>query len=89
MPNTRNIRALIENILREEMIRGRKLDKYATAMSRAIVDDIKDEDIKTVFNQKGEVGFELNIPEIEELEWLNGVIVMMNATEGSMSSDAK
>ena len=76
-------------LIREQMVQGRKLDKYTTAMSRAIVGALKDEDVKNAFHQRGEVGFELAIPELEELEWLNGVIVRMNATDGNMSTDAK
>ena len=70
------LRRSIKHLLYEEVIRGRKLDRYSTVLRRHVINAIKDEEIRAHFSQTGEAQFKLqDVPELDDIEYLRDVIV--------------
>jgi hypothetical protein len=70
------LRRSIQRLLYEEIIRGRKLDKYSTVLRRHVINAIKDEEIRSHFSQTGKAQFKLqDVPELDDIEYLRDVIV--------------
>jgi len=72
----------------KESTSGRKLDHYATLISREVVEALKHEDIKNTLQQSGEVNTRLDIEDIlEELEWVRDVYINIK-TGNAIDADA-
>jgi hypothetical protein len=70
------LRKSIQRLLHEEVIRGRKLDRYSTILRRHVINAIKDEEVRDHFSQTGEAKFKLqDVPELDDIEYLRDVIV--------------
>lgn len=70
------LRRSIQHLLHEEVIRGRKLDRYSTVLRRHVINAIKDEEVRAHFSQSGETQFKLqDVPELDDIEYLRDVIV--------------
>ena len=84
---------LLREMIREEIVRGRALDRYATMASRETISAIKDEAVRDAFNTNGRVDFALDIPEItDDIDYLRTIIIKMRegdrvATDGSYEFD--
>jgi len=70
-------------------VSGKGLERYTTLISREVINALKDEGIKSHFNEKGEAGFQMSIDDIlQDLEWVRGVFI--NLTSGEyVYADAK
>ena len=77
----------LKQIINEEIIRGRALDRYATMASRETIDAIKNEAVREAFNTNGRADFALDVPEItDDIDYLRTIIIRLR--EGDyVSSD--
>jgi hypothetical protein len=70
------LRRSIQLLLHEEVVRGRKLDRYSTVLRRHIINAIKDEEVRGHFSQAGEASFKLqDVPELDDIDYLRDVII--------------
>ena len=70
-------------------VSGRSLDRYVTLISREIVEALKDDGLKSHFNENGSAEFEMSIDDIlQDLNWVRSVLVYMNSGD-YVYSDAK
>lgn len=78
---------ILKEMIMEEIVRGRALDRYATMASRETIDAIKNEAVREAFNTNGRVDFALDVPEItDDIDYLRTIIIKMR--EGDyVSSD--
>ena len=57
---------ILRELIMEEIVRGRALDRYATMASRETINAIKDEAVREAFNTNGRADFALDVPEITD-----------------------
>ena len=78
---------ILKEIIIEEIVRGRALDRYATMASRETINAIKDEAVREAFNTNGRADFALDVPEItDDIDYLRTIIIRLR--EGDyVSSD--
>ena len=70
------LRISIRRLLYEEVIRGRKLDRYSTILRRHVINAIKDDEVRDHFSQTGTASFKLQgVSELGDIEYLRDVIV--------------
>jgi len=80
---------LLREIIQEEIVRGRALDKYATVASRETVNAIKDEAVRETFNTNGRADFMLQVPDItDNIDYLRSIIIKMREGERIASDGA-
>lgn len=78
---------VLKEMIMEEIVRGRALDRYATMASREVIDAIKDESVREAFNTHGRIDFALKVPEItNNIDYLRAIIIRLREGE-YVSSD--
>ena len=84
---------VLREIIVEEIVKGRALDRYATMASRETINAIKDESVREAFNTNGRADFYLDAPEItDDIDYLRGIIIRLRegehvASDGSYEFD--
>ena len=87
------IKDILREMIAEEIVRGRALDRFATMASRETISAIKDEAVREAFNTNGRVDFILDVPEItNEIDYLRTIIIKLRegdyvASDGSYEFD--
>ena len=95
-------RKQIRKIIKEEIIRGRRLERYTTLLSREIVKILKSENVKSVIRDLG-VDEEIpsgSIPDIrnilEDIDWIEDLYIILSVNDegyidvvGHYASDQK
>ena len=78
---------ILREMIMEEIVRGRALDRYATMASRETINAIKDGAVREAFNTNGRADFALDVPEItDDIDYLRTIIIRLR--EGDyVSSD--
>jgi len=78
---------ILLNMIKEEIVRGRALDRYATLASRETIKAVKDESVIEAFRAHGKVQFQLDVPQItDDIDYLRYIGVTID--EGNhISSD--
>ncbi len=81
------MRKILLEMIKEEIVRGRALDRYATMASRETIKAIKDEAVIEAFRTHGKVQFQLDVPQItDSIDYLRYIGITIN--EGNnISSD--
>ena len=84
---------ILREMIMEEIVKGRALERYATMASRETIDAIKDESVREAFNTNGRVDFALDVPEItDDIDYLRTIIIKIRegdyvASDGSYEFD--
>lgn len=72
------LREYINEILIEEVVTGRKLDRYTNVIKRHVINAIKDDEVRDYFRENGEAQFMLQgVSELKDLSYLRHVIINM------------
>jgi hypothetical protein len=78
---------ILREMIQEEIVRGRALEKYTTMASRETVDAIKDERVIETFSTNGRADFMLQVPDItDNIDYLRSIIIKMREGK-SIASD--
>ncbi len=68
--------------LNENIVRGRALERYATELSRRIVNILKEDEVREEIATKNKVSYELIADDLlDDLEWVNSVVIHVNVAE--------
>ena len=79
----------LKKIIKEEVIKGRKLDWYSTLISREIINAVKDEQVRNYFSKNGRAYFMMDIPHItKNLEWLDRVYLQITPESHGINAHA-
>jgi hypothetical protein len=75
---------LLRDIIFEEIVKGRALERYTTLISRELITSLKDKDIQDVFNTSGRVQYLLEVPQAtNDIDYLRSIIVSINQGDRS------
>ena len=80
---------LLRQFIIEAIVTGRKLDRYATLLTRHVIDALKDEDIQNAFAEQEKLKFKLqDVVELGDISYLEDVFIHLHDADTIQATGA-